>query len=77
MKRVEILFEQTEMVFGQYDIMYPQCEDKKTIRSSFDGDSSLREYFNHYYHWLLEVGFTKEEIKEQMSRYCNYEDELT
>ena len=38
MKRVEFVFETEELVFGNYDIMYPQTTDKKTIRSSFDGD---------------------------------------
>ena len=76
MKRVEFVFETEEMVFGNYDIMYPQTTDKKTIRSSFDGDVKLKEYFSHYVHWLLEVGFSKEEIRQQMNRYCNFEDEI-
>ena len=76
MKRVEFVFETEEMVFGNYDIMYPQTTDKKTIRSSFDGDVKLKEYFSHYVHWLLEVGFSKEEIHQQMNRYYNFEDEI-
>ena len=77
MKRVEFVFETEEMVFGQYDLMYPQTTDKKTIRSSFDGDVKLKEYFSHYVNWLIEVGFSKEEIHQQMNRYCNYQDEIS
>lgn len=77
MKRVEIVFEEESMVFGNYDIMYPQTTDKKTIRSSFDGDLSLKKYFDHYIQWLLEVGFSKEEINEQFNRYCNHSDEVS
>ena len=77
MKRVEFVYETEETVFGQYDIMYPQTTDKKTIRSSFDGDVKLKTYFSHYIHWLVEVGFSKEEIHDQMNRYCNYQDEIS
>lgn len=77
MRRVEFLYEQTEIVWGQYDEMYPNTEDRKQIRTSFDGESSLKQYFDRYYHWLLEVGFSKEEINQQMRRICNYEDELS
>ena len=77
MKRVEFVYETEEMVFGNYDIMYPQTTDKKTIRSSFNGDSKLKTYFNHYIQWLLEVGFSKDEIHDQMNRYCNFQDEIS
>jgi len=77
MKRVEFVFETEELVFGNYDIMYPQTTDKKTIRSSFDGDAKLKTYFGHYIQWLLEVGFSKEEIHQQMNRYCNFQDEIS
>ena len=77
MKRVEFVFETEETVFGQYDIMYPQTTDKKTVRSSFDGDQALKEYFNHYVSWLVEVGFSKEEIYKQMMNYCEFKDEIS
>ena len=77
MRRAEFIFEEEETSFGNYDIMYPQTTDKKTIRSSFDGDVKLKKYFSHYIHWLLEIGFTKEEIQQQMHRYCNYQDEIS
>ena len=77
MKRVEFVFETEETVFGQYDIMYPQTTDKKTIRSSFDGDVKRKEYFNHYVSWLVEVGFSKEEIHKQMMNYCEFKDEIS
>jgi hypothetical protein len=77
MKRVEFVFETEETVFGQYDIMYPQTTDKKTVRSSFDGDKPLKEYFNHYVSWLIEVGFPKEEIHKQMMNYCEFKDEIS
>ena len=77
MKKVEFVFETEETVFGQYDIMYPQTTDKKTVRSSFDGDKALKEYFNHYVSWLIEVGFPKEEIHKQMMNYCEFKDEIS
>jgi len=77
MKRVEFVFETEQTVFGQYDIMYPQTTDKKTVRSSFDGDQALKEYFNHYVSWLVEVGFSKEEIYKQMMNYCEFKDEIS
>ena len=77
MKRVEFVFETEQTVFGQYDIMYPQTTDKKTVRSSFDGDQALKEYFNHYVSWLVEVGFSKEEIHKQMMNYCEFKDEIS
>ena len=77
MKKVEFVFETGETVFGQYDIMYPQTTDKKTVRSSFDGDQALKEYFNHYVSWLVEVGFSKEEIHKQMMNYCEFKDEIS
>ena len=77
MKRVEFIFETEETVFGQYDIMYPQTTDKKTVRSSFDGDQPLKEYFNHYVSRLVEVGFSKEEIHKQMMNYCEFKDEIS
>ena len=77
MKRVEFIFESEETAFGQYDIMYPQTTDKKTVRSSFDGDQALKEYFNHYVSWLVEVGFSKEEIYKQMMNYCEFKDEIS
>ena len=77
MRRAEFIFEEEETSFGNYDIMYPQTTDKTTIRSSFDGGSDLKVYFNHYMRWLIQVGFTREEIQEQMSRYCNHQDEVS
>ena len=77
MRRVEFVFEEEDTRFGNYDIMYPQTTNKKTIRSSFEGGSDLKVYFNHYLQWLLEVGFTKEEINKQISRYCHHQDEVS
>ena len=77
MRKAEFIFEEEEMVFGNYDIMYPQTTNKKTIRSSFDGGEPLKKYFDHYIQWLISVGFTKDEINEQMSRYCHYQDEIS
>ena len=77
MKRVEFVYETEETVFGGYDLMYPQTTDKKTVRSSFDGDVELKDYFNHYISWLVEVGFSKEEINQQINRYCSHLDEVS
>ena len=77
MRKAEFIFEEEDMVFGNYDIMYPQTTNKKIIRSSFDGGSSLKKYFDHYIQWLISVGFTKDEIQQQMSRYCHYQDEVS
>ena len=77
MRRAEFIFEEEEMAFGSFDLMYPQTIDKRTIRSSFEGGSDLKTYFNHYVKWLLEIGFTKEEINDQIVRYCNYQDEIS
>ena len=77
MKRVEFVYEHEDIVFGQYDIMYPQTTDTRKVQSSFDGDIELKEYFNHYISWLVEVGFSKEEINQQMNRYCSHLDEVS
>ena len=77
MRKAEFIFEEEDMVFGSYDIMYPQTTNKKTIRSSFDGGESLKKYFDHYIQWLISVGFTKDEINQQMYRYCHFQDEVS
>ena len=77
MKRVEFLYEHDEVVFGQYDIMYPQTTDTRKVQSSFDGDVELKEYFNNYVSWLVEVGFSKDEIHKQMMNYCEFKDEIS
>lgn len=77
MRKAEFIFEEEDMVFGNYDIMYPQTTNKKTIRSSFNGGEPLKKYFDHYIQWLISVGFTKDEIQQQMSRYCHYQDEIS
>ena len=77
MKRVEFVYEDEKIIFGNYDLMYPQTTDNKTIRSSFNGDSTLKQYFNEYVSWLISIGFTKKEITEQMNRFCNYTDEIS
>jgi len=77
MKRVEFIYEDEELVFGNYDIMHPQTTNNKTVKSSFDGDKPLKEYFNQYIQWLIGIGFTKKEITEQMNRFCNYTDEIS
>ena len=76
MKRVEFVYEHEDVVFGQYDIMYPQTTDTRKVQSSFDGDIELKEYFNHYISWLVEVGFSKDEIHKQMMNYCEFKDEI-
>ena len=77
MKRVEFVFEHDEVVFGKYDLMYPQTTDTRTILSSFDGECSLNQYFDEYIKWLVSIGFTKEEITQQIMTFCNYDHEVS
>jgi len=76
MKRVEFFYEEENVVFGSYDIMLPQTTDIKRVQSSSDGESKLGDYFSKYISWLIEVGFTKEDILKQIKSYCNYQEEI-
>ena len=69
------LYLKQEMVFGNYDIMYPQTTDKKTIRSSFDGDVKLKNISVTMSSGYLKLGSPKRRY-QQMNRYCNFEDEI-
>jgi len=77
MKKVEFSFVKDDIVYGQYDIMFPQTNDVKEYSYSFDGDVELKEYFDHFAQWLIQVGFTKQDIRQQISRYCNFDDEIS
>tara|TARA_E500000178_G_scaffold269985_1_gene267894 strand:- start:503 stop:748 length:246 start_codon:yes stop_codon:yes gene_type:complete len=77
MKKVKFTYVKDDVVFGQYDIMFPQTNDVKECSHSFDGDIELKEYINHFAHWLTKIGFSKDEIRSQISHYCNFEDEIS
>tara|TARA_B100001142_G_scaffold88316_2_gene90164 strand:+ start:3062 stop:3301 length:240 start_codon:yes stop_codon:yes gene_type:complete len=76
-KKVKLSYYQTDQVFGNYDIMFPQTEEVNESVVEFDGDVELKEYFNQFVHWLTEIGFSKTEIHAQITRYCHYQDEIT
>ena len=76
-RRIEFSCIDEDIVFGNYDIMYPQTSSVKKVSQSFDGDVSLDKYFNSYVRWLIEIGFSKEQIAQQMNRYCDFQDEFS
>ena len=49
----------------------------KTCKVEFDGNAEIRDYFNQFTKFLVKTGFTKEEVFEQILRYCNYQDEIS
>ena len=76
-KTVKFLYKETDIVFGKYDIMFPQTDNTKTCKVEFDGDAEIRDYFSQFTKFLVKTGFTKEEVFEQILRYCNYQDEIS
>jgi len=76
-KTVKFLYKETDIVFGKYDIMFPQTEDNKNTVVEFDGDVELKDYFSQFVNWLTKIGFNEIEIIEQIRRYCNYQDEIS
>jgi|TARA_B100001964_G_C14234392_1_gene601692 hypothetical protein len=55
--------------FGQYDIMFPQITNHIHKEVKFGCDADLKEYFEHYYKFLLNVGFKKKEIEDTASEF--------
>ena len=55
--------------FGQYDIMFPQITNHIHKEVKFGCDAELKEYFEHYYKFLLNVGFKKKEIEDTASEF--------
>ena len=76
-KKVKFSYKETDTVFGNYDIMFPQTDNTKTCKVEFDGDAEIRDYFSQFTKFLVEIGFTKEEVFGQILRYCNYQDEIS
>lgn len=75
-KKVKFSYQETDIVFGNYDIMFPQTEHTKTHMVEFDGDAELRDYFSQFMKLLIDIGFNQTEILNQIHRYCDYRDEI-
>ena len=74
---VKYIYEKEYLDWGTYDLMYPQTPFKKSITVEFKTDAKLKQYFGEFIHFLQDVGFTSDEIKDQMNRFCNYQDEIS
>ena len=74
---VKYIYEKEYLDWGAYDLMYPQTPFKKSITVEFKTDAKLIQYFGEFIHFLQDVGFSSEEIQDQMNRFCNYQDEIS
>ena len=63
--------------FGNYDIMFPQTPVSKKVSIDFDADAKLSTYFNEFIRFLLDVGFTNNEITAHLKSICKYEHEIS
>ena len=62
-------YHEESVEFGQYDIMFPQTTNQIHKEVKFGCDVDLEEYFEHYYKFLLDIGFNKKEIEDTASEF--------
>ena len=62
-------YHEERVEFGQYDIMFPQTTNQIHKEVKFSCGSDLYEYFEHYYKFLLDVGYKKKEIEDTASEF--------
>lgn len=74
---VKYIYEKEYIDWGYYDVMYPQTTFTKNITVELKTDAKLVEYFSEFIHFLQDVGFSSSEIKNQMTRFCTYQDEIS
>jgi hypothetical protein len=51
-----------EIVFGTYDIMFPQTTNSTKTEITFDCDVNLSEYISYFVNYLMDIGHSKEDI---------------
>lgn len=66
-----------EIGWGNYDIMFPQTPLKKEVSIKFETDAKLSLYFDEFIQFLLDVGFTNEEITNHLKSICNHKHEIS
>ena len=64
-----VYFKGDKVEWGQYDDMFPTQVSNKYEEVKLDPDDSLEDYFDSFYYFLMQVGFTKRDIDSTARKY--------
>jgi|TARA_B100001964_G_C14202930_1_gene586721 hypothetical protein len=60
---VKFVYDKHDVEFGNNDIMFPQTETNVHKEVKLGPDDPLEDYFDSFYKFLMQIGFTKKEIE--------------
>ena len=66
---VKFVYDKHDVEFGKYDIMFPQTETNVHKEVKLGPDDPLEDYFDSFYKFLMQIGFTKGEIDSAASEF--------
>ena len=66
---VKFIYNKDKVEWGQYDDMFPTQFSNKYEEVKLDPDDSLEDYFDSFYYFLMQVGFTKRDIDSTARKY--------
>tara|TARA_R100000008_G_scaffold446_2_gene440 strand:- start:2670 stop:2891 length:222 start_codon:yes stop_codon:yes gene_type:complete len=66
---VKFIYNKDKLEWGQYDDMFPTQVSNKHEEVKLDPDDSLEDYFDSFYYFLMQVGFTKRDIDSTARKY--------
>lgn len=66
---VKFIYNKDKVEWGQYDDMFPTQVSNKYEEVKLDPDDSLEDYFDSFYYFLMQVGFTKRDIDSTARKY--------
>ncbi len=66
---VKFVYDKHTVEFGKYDIMFPQTVTNDHKEVKLGPDDPLEDYFNSFYHFLMQIGFSKKEIDSTASEF--------
>jgi len=72
--KVTFSYHKEDVVWTNYDDMGPTGTQVTSFEVEFKPTDDIGEYFNKFFQFLLESGFTDEEIKAKLRRYYSHEE---
>ena len=69
---VKFIYNKDKVEWGQYDDMFPTQDSNKYEEVKLDPDDSLEDYFDSFYYFLMQVGFTKRDIDSTARKYFKW-----
>ena len=66
---VKFIYNKDKVEWGQYDDMFPTQVSNKYEEVKLDPDDSLEDYFDSFYYFLMQVGFTKRDIDSTARKF--------